>query len=169
MDTELMDARKVCFLETYARTGIIQPACDAADISRTTYKNWRNHDDDFDVACDDALQAAVDVAEGELRRRGVEGVSEPVMWHGEPIWRRDPVTGEVLLDDDFNPIPYTRYARSDRLLEVYLKAHRAQYRDRSGLELTGADGGPVATTINVVYVKPKKREGDEGAPRPADA
>ncbi len=32
---------------------------------------------------------------------------------------------------------------SDRMLEILLKAHRHKYRVKRGIELTGADGGPI--------------------------
>ncbi len=153
LDTELMDARKTKFLEQYALTGVIQPACDVADISRSTYKDWRHKDPDFDAACDDAFQAAVDDAEGVLRRRGVEGIEEVVLYKGEPIWRRDPATLELLLDDEFNPVPFTRLVHNDKLLETYVKAHRPVYREKSGLELTGKDGASLPP-VTVTYVLP---------------
>ena len=154
LDTELMDSRKVKFLEAYAQTGIIGPACDGAGISRTTYKNWRNADEDFDLACADAFEAAVDAAELELRTRAVEGVEEPILYKGEPVWRRDPDTGAVLLDKEFNPIPFTVHRKSDRLLEVYTKAHRKVYSDKVSLEHTGKDGAPIDQKVTVQYVLP---------------
>lgn len=157
LDTELMGARKTGFLEAYALTGVIGPACDAVGISRSCYQRWRREDGDFDAACADAFDAAVDAAELELRTRGVEGVEEVVLYKGEPVWRRDPHTGHVLLDDEFNPIPFTIHRRSDRLLEVYAKAHRPVYREKSGVELTGKDGMPLVTDITVKYVLPDGR------------
>ncbi|KFH18415.1 hypothetical protein ELZ19_06790 [Brucella abortus] len=165
LDTELMDARKTAFLEAYARTGVIGDGCRAAGVSRSTYKRWRygskatgeEPDEEFDRACQDALDCAVDDAELELRRRAVEGVEEVMTYRGEPVWRRDPATGEVLLDDDFNPIPFTISRRSDKLLEVYVKAHRAQYRDKGSLELGGMGGGPIEQAVTVRYVLPDGR------------
>lgn len=33
--------------------------------------------------------------------------------------------------------------KSDRMLEILLKAHRPKYREKQAVELTGKDGGPV--------------------------
>lgn len=152
-DGELQDARKEIFLGAYAAEGVIQPACLAADISRTTYRRWRKDDDAFSAGCDDALQAAIDAGERELRRRGVDGVEEHLTYKGEPIWRRDPDTGDLLLDDDFNPVPFTVRRQSDRLLEVYVRSHRPIYKEKSALELSGPGGGAIPSALTIRFVE----------------
>ena len=57
-----------------------------------------------------------------------------------------------LLDEDFNFVPFVEVKYSDRLLEVYVKAHRHVYRDRSALELGGSDGKPIE--VRTTYVLP---------------
>lgn len=151
----LQAAKKAKFVEAFAACGVIQPALDAADIGRTTYKRWRTDDEDFAEACQDAYETAVDRAEVELRRRGVEGFEEPVLFKGSPVWKMDPGTGERLLDADFNPVPYTITRYSDRLLEVYTRSHRSQYKERSEVAITGPNGGAVKHDIKVQYVLPK--------------
>lgn len=158
LDTELMDARKTKFLEAYATTGVIQTGCDACGMSRTTYKNWRKADVDFDAACDDAYQIAVDAGELELRTRAIDGHEEVMTYKGEPIWRRNPSDGKLILDDDFNPMPFTVFKKSDKLLEIYVKAHRPQYKDKSAVEVTGPGGGALETKITIEFVDPPKRE-----------
>ncbi len=153
----LRDAKKDKFVEAFAKTGVIQPACDAAGIGRTTYKRWCKDDEDFAGACQEAYQCAVDEAEVELRARGVHGTEEPVLYKGEPIWRRDATTGELQLDDDFNPIPFTIKRKSDRLLEVYTRTHRPQYKEKSEITLTGPGGGPVQSAVTVKYVLPDNK------------
>jgi len=155
------------FLEEFARCGVIGPCCRVVGIGRTTYLRWRKADGDFDEACDHAFQSAVDDAEMELRERGINGTEEPVLYKGEPVWRRDPVTAAVLLDDDFNPIPFTIRRKSDRLLEVYTRTHRPEYRERSEVALTGKNGIPLPSAITVNYVLPEGRteedyEGTQG-------
>ena len=161
---DLRDARKVKFLEAYAKCGVIQPAITAAGISRSCYKTWRKNDEDFDQACGDAYEAAVDAAEVELRKRGVEGYDEPVLYKGEVIWQRHPDTGALLLDDDFNPIPFTRPVKSDHLLEVYTRSHRQRYKQ--SVQITGAEGGPIEQDFTVTFVMPdgkKAKDYPEGA------
>lgn len=172
----LRAAKKLKFLEVYAKCGIVQPACTAAGIGRTTYKRWRygegeehQPDPDFVIACQDAYEAAVDEGEMELRERGIHGTEEPVLFRGEPVWKRDPNTGDVLLDDNFNAVPFTIRRRSDRLLELYTKAHRPQYKEKSEVALTGADGGAVKTEHTVTYVLPPgKTEKDYKEDKPFD-
>lgn len=154
MTDRLRPTKKEVFIENYALHGVVTVACAAASISRSCYYQWCENDEDFAIACEDARECAVDLAEFELRNRAVDGVEEPVLFKGEPVWRRDPVTADVLLDDDFNPIPFTINRRSDRLLEVYMKANRNQYRDKGSLEVTGKDGGAIETQFEVTYVLP---------------
>jgi hypothetical protein len=153
-DEGLRDARKLTFLQVYSRKGIIGPAAEAAGVSRRTILRWREDDDAFDEACEDAYQTAVDHAEEELRKRGVEGADELILIKGSPVPKRDPRTGEPMLDDNFEPIYLTKKERSDRLLEVYMRANRAQYRDKSSVEVSGPNGGPVPTRIEVNFVDP---------------
>ncbi len=167
MDDGLREVLQGLYLRAYALNGIIQPACDAAGISRSTMYRWKEEYGDFARACDDALQAAVDAAELELRTRAVGGVEEPVLYKGEPVWRRDPVTGAVFLDEDFNPVPFVVHRRSDRLLEVYMKGHRKLYSDRQQLEHVGKDGRELrAPSVTVNYVLPEGRTEDDYAPDP---
>ena len=140
---DLREARRLKFVEAYALHGIIQPGLDAAGICRATYTLWRRQDEAFNEACDAAYQCAVDKAELELRTRAIEGTEEPVLYKGEPVWRRNPDTGDYLLDKDFNYVPFTISKKSDRLLEVYVRSHRPIYKERTEVALTGRDGGPV--------------------------
>lgn len=156
-DERVRAAKKGKFLEAYRAHGVIGPACSVAGIGRTTFKRWRQEDEEFAAAVQDAYDDAVDAGEAELRARGVVGVDEPVLYKGEPVWRRDPQTGELLLDDDFEPIPFTINRRSDRLLEVYVRSHRPQYKERTEVSMTGPDGGPVKQDVTVRYVLPDGR------------
>jgi hypothetical protein len=151
---DLRPARKAAFVSALKAHGVITIAADAVGIPRATINNWRTKDPEFAEACEDAYQQAVDVAEMELRRRGVEGWEEPILYRGEPIWQRDPVTGELVLDNDFNPMPFTIPRKSDRLLEVYTRSHRPIYKEKTEVALTGAGGGPVQNEIIVQYVMP---------------
>lgn len=72
----------------------------------------------------DALNECYDAAEESLRERAIDGWEEPVHYQGGPVWKLHPLTGEQLLDDNFEPIPYTVRKRSDTLLVKYLEANR---------------------------------------------
>ena len=70
---------------------------------------------------------------------------------GEPVPKRNLLTGEPEVDDDFNPIYYTRNVKSDALLQFFLKSKRAEFRDKTELAVTGPDGGPVQTDAKVTW------------------
>lgn len=145
--------RRAAFLREYAQHGVASPALRVACATRGDLRRWRE-DAAFEEALAEAHADAVDAAEHELRTRAVEGWEEVVTYRGEPVWRRDPDSGDVVLGDDFEPVPFTVRRRSDRLLEFYIKAHRTEYKERSELAITGPKGGPVKSDITVRYVLP---------------
>lgn len=90
---------------------------------------------DFHEAWDAALEIGNDYLEQEAQRRAVEGYEEPVVHKGIQAFVRDPVTGELELDQHGRPIPLTIRRYSDRLLEVLLKARRPEkFRENMKIE-----------------------------------
>jgi hypothetical protein len=71
------------FLGELSRSGIVTAAAERANeatplpfeqwVRRRAVIDWREADEDFHQECCDAEQEAVDRAEGELRRRAIEG------------------------------------------------------------------------------------------------
>lgn len=84
----------VCLL---AETGNVSAAARALGINRMTAYGWRD-DPDFAMRWDFAL----DVARQGLRERVVDTAC--AMGVGRWVPARDPATGEVVLDDDFEPV-----------------------------------------------------------------
>jgi len=83
-----LDTRKKtqeAFLAAYAQTGIISAACQAANISRQTYYNWYNGDDEFRERAKEAKQAATDAMEYEAWRRAVQGDEKPYYYQGRVV------------------------------------------------------------------------------------
>ena len=154
LDDDLRDTRKAKFLEAYKMTGVIQPAIDAAGISRASYRKYRKDDKVFHQDCFDAYDAAVDEAEVELRKRGIEGYDDPVMYKGEQTWCRNPDSGDLLLDDDFNPIPFTRPIKSDYLLNIYTRSHRPIYKEKTEIAITGPGGGSIEHDFQITFIMP---------------
>jgi hypothetical protein len=98
------------FLIALAESGVVAAALTASGGSRTTVYRWRADDPEFAARWDEALDIAVEVCEGELHRRSVVGVVEPVFYQGAEC-------GSI-----------RRY--SDNLLMFRLKALRPEkYRD----------------------------------------
>lgn len=160
------------FLEILARTGNTAAACRAAGITRSAVNARKQRDPDFAAAFDEAYEDAVDRAEAEAWRRGVEGFHEPVIYQGEPtfVYERDATGALVMesyvdtyvdtntqqpaqrtlqrpklqLDADGKPVMLTVRKHSDAMLALILKGRRkAVFSERT--ELTGADGGPLST------------------------
>lgn len=137
--------RQQVYLDSLRLHGIHAKAAKDAGVSYNATHGWRVNDPEFEAKVQEALEEAVADAEFEMRTRAVKGVEYPVFYKGEPVYLRNPLTGELVLDENFQPTQLTSNVRSDRLLEVYMKAHRPMYRDKSGIEMSGPDGGPIRT------------------------
>lgn len=107
----------------------VTKAADAAGISRRCAYDHKDDDPEFSAAWDEAVESALDRAEGELWRRGVDGVDKPVTYQGQ-------ITAH-----------YKEY--SDTALLALLKARRDAYKDKRQLEHSGPDGGAVKFTFDL--------------------
>lgn len=169
MDKKTIAVKKALFVEGFSETGVIGTGCRRADISRYTHKIWAESDPEFLADCQDAYQTSIDLAEEELRARSVGGVEEVLMHKGEPVWKRDPKTGSKAVDEEGNLIPFTINKKSDRLLEVYIKAHKPGYREPKGGVVVHTNAVPMAiedyvesdegeTGINITYILPDGKQ-----------
>ena len=66
-------ARKQAFLDELRQRYSVYHACKAAGIGRTTVYAWRQDDDEFARAWDEALADAADVLEASAYQRALEG------------------------------------------------------------------------------------------------
>ena len=138
------------FLAALRQMPVVQYACDAVGIERSTAYRARKADPALAEAWEEAMEAGIDRAEQEAFRRGVHGFEEPVIDKGRLAYRYTRSVDDegkehyaVALDEHGQPVPLTVRKHSDPLLALFLKGRRKQvYADRT--ELTGADGGPVA-------------------------
>jgi hypothetical protein len=112
------------FLAALRDCGNVRAATQAAQVDRSTPYKLRGTDPAFAKAWEDAMDDAADVLEAEARRRATLGVDEPVFYQGVPV-------GSV-----------KRY--SDTLLMFLLKGARPHtYRERTSVEHSGPEGGPI--------------------------
>ena len=112
------------FLAAYQGVGTIEGACRVAEVGRRTHYDWIDRDPAYAARFEETHEAAVDDAEAELRRRGIHGYDEPIVYKGE-------VVGTV-----------KKY--SDACLIFYLKGRRGDvFRERT--ELSGPGGGPITS------------------------
>lgn len=116
------------FLAALAECGVLTQAAAVAGVDRVTVWRRRQDDAEFNAACEQAIDMAADKLEAEARRRAIEGVEEPVYQGGQLIG--------------------TKTVYSDSLLALLLKGRRKKvFAER--VEQTGADGGPVQSSVTI--------------------
>tara|TARA_R100001244_G_scaffold6593_40_gene8513 strand:- start:17376 stop:18476 length:1101 start_codon:yes stop_codon:yes gene_type:complete len=129
---------RVKFLEALARTGNVQASAYYVQLSRQSAYDLRRRDPDFARAWRAALVLARDVAEDALQERAIEGIEEPVYYHGEVVGMRRRYDSRLLL---------AHLARLDKIAEE-IPAQRGAARFEEMLEAirTGADTAPLIAT-----------------------
>ena len=108
-------ARKDAFLSSFAQHGIVSRACKDASIDRSTVYTWKEHDDQFLVRYNHALEEAKDAIREEVRRRAQDGWDEDVYQLGK-------YAGTV-------------HKYSDTLLIFHAKMLMPEYRDKSTVDV----------------------------------
>lgn len=76
--SQLRQLQKAQFVTAFAESGNVSAACRVADIDRSTYYYWLEHDALFAARVAQAQEQANDALELEARRRAIEGWEEPV-------------------------------------------------------------------------------------------
>lgn len=124
---ETREVKKRAFLSAFAACGRITKAAQAVGMNPDTHYEWRKADPVYDKAFTDLRERVADILEDEAVTRALDGVEEPLI-------------GRVGKDED--GIITKVFRKSDRLLEILLKANRPEkFRER--YEFTGKDGGPI--------------------------
>ena len=138
------EKRREAFLDRLRKDPNIAKAARAVGYTRQRMYQMRDEDPAFAEAWNEALLEAIDMAEGEVYRRGVKGTLKPVYQGGAKVG--------------------TIREYSDTLLIFLLKAHKPEkYRETSRQELTGPDGGPIQTQGQViVYIPDNNRDTPAG-------
>jgi len=128
----------------------ISAACRFANISRATVYRWRESDEDFLLAWEDAEEEGTDLLEDEAKRRAEQGVTKLVMHEGKPIVIGFNKQGQHCLPeaDECVRTELLRESKySDTLMIFLLKARRPKkYSEKHQLEGPGPDG---ALIVNV--------------------
>lgn len=152
MATKLTPEKKIAFLAALAETGNVSRAATAIGMSRVAVYEWRDDDEEFAAAWERAKRVGMGLLEDEALRRAHDGTEKPVFHQGLQCG--------------------TVREYSDTLTIFLLKAHDPKYREKTGLELTGANGGPVqmsdsqvagrlAALIAVAQARQEKEATDE--------
>lgn len=101
---------KARYLELFSRSGQQSSCAYQVGVTTATIQAHTRKDPEFKAACGEALNRYRERIDGEIRRRGLEGVEEPVFFQGIVVgWLR-------------------KY--SDQLLLAHAKRHVPEYRDR---------------------------------------
>jgi hypothetical protein len=77
--------RKAHFLEDLLKYGTVANACRATKTQRSVYYEWYNNDPDFQAAAKEVKAEAVELLEGEVRRRAFQGCKKPVFQGGKKV------------------------------------------------------------------------------------
>jgi len=117
MTAEEKRIAKETFLKTLGNTANVRAACMQAGVDSSTVYRWQEHDDNFAFAFRQANQEANWLIFGEAWRRAMQGEKRYVVSRGE-----------IVKGPDGNPLTYQD--KSDRMLELLLKARMAEFRDK---------------------------------------
>lgn len=155
--SELSEIRRAKFLARLAECGQITRAAFDVGWHPVSAHRWKEKNEQFADEWRAALEIYADGIEAEAYRRGVQGVDKPLSHQGQLsyVFQRD-ANGVLIkdadghyiteMDDRGRPKVVTVKEYSDSILLAMLKAKRArEYGDKSKLELSGPDGGPVKT------------------------
>lgn len=140
--THFTPERRTKFLELLRKRPNVTAAAEAVEVSKKTAYDAYHRDPDFAAAWNEAINGAMDDAEEELYRRGVEGWLEPVFYQGQEVG--------------------TVRKFSDTCLARFLQAHRPnKYADKHIHRLAEED--PVNEALRAIdgttLGPPSEREG----------
>lgn len=143
--TRFTPRRREKFLEVFRRTGLLNKSAEAVDVHPETVRRARKDDADFAADYDEALQYFREILEEEATRRAIEGCQEEIYYQGD-------VCG-------------TRRNYSDRMLELLLKRHIPEFRDKHTVDMT-VGGGVLVVPGNQESVeeweqRQKEEQGDD--------
>ena len=133
-------ARQKAFLLAYSLCGNRTQAARAVECDRTLHYVWLKNPE-YAKAFEQAQEEFCENIEAEIRRRGMDGIDEPVIYQGKLSYLPmvDVKTGEVLRDEagrlrpSDQPLTVRKY--SDNLLMFLAKAVMPEkYRDSVHIE-----------------------------------
>ncbi len=164
--TRFDEERQKIFLLEYSRSGRVMHSAAKAGICDETVRAHVKKNDTFAELYEAAKQVFKELLEREVYRRGIEGWQEPEVQKGQVVYwpceecksKSSPVaTGKdkyVMLpvdcpacDSTGRGDPVMRHRSSDRMLELMLKRHMPEYRDKFEMDIT-TTGGVLAIPVS---------------------
>ncbi len=167
--------KKPAFLKAMAITCSIAEAAKACKIDRSLHYDWMRLDPAYPALFAAAKARGEDALEDEATLRATRGVYEPLVYQGNFTYPTEeyeyaPATPAMpaVFGVDAQPAkpaeirtriipgsaPLGIWRKSDGLLMFRLRGAFPKYR-QGALEVTGAGGGPVESTITIEFVRPK--------------
>lgn len=120
---DALGTTQATFLAAFVRDCNESAALRVAHIDRSTVRYWEEHSDDFSRRYHEAHRQVDDAIDGEIARRALYGVAEPVV-----------SAGKVMTNGDGSIMTVQKY--SDKMLELLAKAHHAKYREKQQVDVT---------------------------------
>jgi len=156
-------------VDAYRKAPSLRSACRSVNCPPSTAYLWKNSDEEFAEALLEAREEYRDYLRDMAQRRA-EGVEKVVIYKGEVMYRRNPLDGMLVLDENFEPIVLTEIVHSDRILETLMTGNLPEHKKSGGVGLSiGGGDGKVPTKIEVHFQEPPdwdNVEWDEDTGRP---
>ncbi|MDE1904975.1 MAG: hypothetical protein KGH75_00810 [Rhodospirillales bacterium] len=127
---------QAAFLAAFVELANEAGARRVAQIDRATVIWWEEHDPTFSMRYHAAQADVNDALRGEMFRRAVYGVPEPVV-----------SSGKLIRNDDGTPMTVQKY--SDPLIVKLATARMPEFREKQQVEMSGKDGGPIQIAQSV--------------------
>ena len=153
-------AMKRDLLDLLRTSPSVSQACRLAGVTAYQFKKWKEEDEEFLEGFKIASAEFVDYLRYKAFERGVLGFEKEVIYRGEQMYQRHPRTRQLVLDDNFDPIPLKERIMSDRIFERVLEANVPEYARKGttynmNLHPGGGSGDSDAPTkIEVNFVQP---------------
>ena len=122
--------RQERFMVAFRELGVVALAARRIGITRQQVYAWCDADPTFKTALQNAQEEIVDELERVARDLATGKLERPLVSAGK-------IVGHERIYDT-------------RSLELLLKTYRPRFRERSGLEITGANGGPVKVVTHQI-------------------
>lgn len=141
-------------VDAFRKAPSLRSACLSVNCAPSTAYLWKNSDEDFNNALAEAREEYRDYLR-EMAQRRAEGVEKVVIYKGEVMYRRNPLDGMLILDENFEPIVLTEIVHSDRILETLMTGNLPEHKRSGGVGLSiGGGDGKVPTKIEVHFQEP---------------
>jgi hypothetical protein len=145
------------FLENFKIYGLESIAMDACGIDSDILNLWLECPT-FKKRYDEAALLSVERIEALAMDVAKHGRRHPLYFKGEPVYQRNPVTNELLIDPEtFEYIPAYETKYDESLLKFFIQGNKKKYKE-GGDMLRLSDQAPTNIVINLISADGSKRE-----------